>query len=163
MTETRRVDFWQDPDAPKATSRKASASVFVQDEGGRILLLQRTDNDLWTIPTGGVKKDETVAEAGVRECREETGLDVEVVGLVGVFSTPDHLIAYVKGDKIKEVRQPINLCFRAQVVGGELAPDPQEAQVVAWVDPVELDTYSIHPAIRLRIDRALAGGPPFLG
>ncbi|MFI9555289.1 NUDIX domain-containing protein [Nonomuraea endophytica] len=163
MKKVRRIDYWQDPAAPKPTSRKASASVFATDDQGRVLMLRRTDNGLWTIPTGGVKKGETVAEAGVRECKEETGLDVEVVGLVGVFSTPDHVIVYMKGSEVDEVRQPINVCLRAQVVGGEIRPEPAEAHEVRWVAPERLAGYSIHPAIRLRIDCGLAGGSPHIG
>lgn len=163
VKKSRRVDHWQDPDAPKPTSRKASASVFVRDEAGRLLMLRRVDNDMWTIPTGGVKKGETVAQAGVRECREETGLDVEVTGLVGVFSTPDHVIVYTRGKKVNEVRQPINICLRARVVGGDVRPEPAEAREVQWVDPERLDGYDIHPAIRLRIDRGLEDAEPYLG
>lgn len=160
---TKRVDYWRDPDAPKPTSRKASASVFVRDEAGRLLLLRRTDNDLWTIPTGGVKRGETVAQAGARECREETGLDVEVIGLVGVFSTPDHVIVYLHGDQVDEVRQPINICLRARVVGGEMRPEPAEAREVRWVESDTLDDYPIHPAIRLRIDQGLESAEPYIG
>jgi len=158
----RRVDYWQDPQAPKPTNRKASASVVVRGEGGRVLLLRRTDNDLWTIPTGAVKRGETVAEAAVRECREETGLEVEITGIVGVFSTPDHVIAYVKGDKVKEVRQPINVCLHARPVGGELTRT-KEAAEVAWVATGELDDYDVHPAIRLRITHGLSAGQPYVG
>jgi ADP-ribose pyrophosphatase YjhB (NUDIX family) len=160
---TRRIDHWQDPDAPTPTSRKASASVFVRDEAGRLLLLRRTDNDLWTIPTGGVKKGETVAQAGVRECREETGLDVEVIGLVGVFSTPDHVIVYMHGKKVDEVRQPINVCLRARVTGGDVRPEPTEAHEVRWIEPGALNDFQIHPAIRLRIDHGLGGTEPYIG
>ncbi|MFJ6568709.1 NUDIX domain-containing protein [Streptomyces sp. NPDC091292] len=159
---TRRVDHWQDPDAPRPTSRKTSASVFVQDEDGRLLLLQRVDNGLWTIPTGGVKKGETVGQAGVRECHEETGLEVEVTGLVGVFSTPDHVIVYWHGDRVDEVRQPINICLRARVTGGEIAPEPSEAEEVRWVDPADLDAYPIHPALRFRIDHGLRTQAPYI-
>ena len=158
----RRVDYWHDPDAPKPTSRKPSASVLARDDTGRLLLLQRPDNGLWTIPTGGVKKGETVPEAAVRECREETGLQVEITGLVGVFSTPDHLIAYVKGEKVTEVRQPVNICLHARPVGGELHCT-DEATQVAWVAPGDLDSYEIHPAIRLRIDHGLTSSEPYLG
>ncbi|MFG3437877.1 NUDIX domain-containing protein [Nonomuraea sp. NPDC047897] len=161
--KTRRIDYWRDPEAPKPTSRKASASVFVQDERGRVLMLRRTDNDLWTIPTGGVRKGETVAEAGVRECREETGLDIEVTGLVGVFSSPDHVIVYMHGKKVDEVRQPINLCLRGRIVGGEIQPEPTEAQEVRWVEPEKLSGYNIHPAIRLRIEHGLHGTDPYIG
>jgi 8-oxo-dGTP pyrophosphatase MutT (NUDIX family) len=158
----RRVDYWQDPDAPKPTSRKPSASVLVRDQAGRVLLLQRPDNGLWTIPTGGVKAGETVPEAAVRECLEETGVEVEVIGVVGVFSTPDHLIAYYKGDKVTEVRQPVNVCLHARPVGGELQRTDEAAEV-AWVDPSDLDRYEIHPAIRLRIDHGLTSSEPYLG
>ena len=159
---TRRVDHWQDPKAPKPTSRKTSASVFVQDEQGRILMLKRVDNGLWTIPTGGVKKGETVGQAGVRECREETGLEVEVTGLVGIFSTPDHVIAYWHGGKLDEVRQPINICLRAQVVGGSVRPEPSEAAEVRWVAPDEIADLSIAPALRMRIDHGLSGTDPHI-
>ena len=159
---SRRVDHWDDPDAPKPTSRKASASVVVQHDG-RLLLLRRVDNDQWTIPTGGVKKGETVAEAAVRECREETGLDVETVDLVGIFSDPRHLIVYYHRDKVDEVRQPINICLRARIVGGEIDPAPDEAQEVRWVTVEEITDYPIHPAIRLRIDHALQSDKPFIG
>jgi len=150
-----RRDYWDDPKAPKPTSRKASASVLVQDNNGRILLLKRSDNGLWTIPTGAVKKDETVAQAAVRECREETGLEIQLTGLVGVFSDPRHIIEYRK-----EVRQPINICFRAQVTGGDLTTTG-EADAVEWVAPGQLDDYEIHPAIRLRITHGVTSHEPY--
>ncbi|MGW7516255.1 NUDIX domain-containing protein [Streptomyces sp. NPDC054796] len=162
MKGTRRIDHWRDPDAPQPTSRKTSASVFVRDEDGRLLMLRRVDNDLWTIPTGGVKKGETVGQAGVRECREETGLDVEVVGLVGVFSTPDHVIVYMHGDHVDEVRQPINICLRARLLGGEVRPQLDEAAEVRWIDPAELDAYPVHPALLERIRHGLTSATPYI-
>jgi ADP-ribose pyrophosphatase YjhB (NUDIX family) len=150
----RRKDYWDDPKAPKPTSRKASASVLVQDDKSRVLLLRRTDNGLWTIPTGAVKKNETVAQAAVRECREETGLEIQPVGLVGVFSDPRHIIEYKK-----EVRQPINICLRAVVIGGRLTTT-NEASAVEWVGCDELDRYEIHPAVRLRITHGLTSSEP---
>ena len=159
---TRRIDHWRDPNAPKPTSRKTSASVFVRNDDGALLLLKRVDNDLWTIPTGGVKKGETVGQAGVRECREETGLDVEVVGLVGVFSTPDHVIVYMHGDRVDEVRQPINICLRARLLGGDISPQPSEAAEVRWVDPAGLGDCPIHPALLERINHGLANTEPYV-
>ncbi|MGW4033361.1 hypothetical protein ACWEFL_29380 [Streptomyces sp. NPDC004838] len=38
---THRIDYWQDPNAPEPTSRKTSASVFVRDGEGRLLVLKR--------------------------------------------------------------------------------------------------------------------------
>ena len=159
--KTQRIDYWQDPKAPTPTSRKPSASVLVRDEAGRVLLLRRTDNDLWTIPTGGLKKGETIRECAARECREETGIDIEITGLVGVFSTPDHVIVYRKGKKVDEVRQPVNVCLRARPVAGE-AITTDEASEVRWVGPEDLGSYDIHPALRRRITHGLMGVEPHI-
>lgn len=55
---------------------------MVRDSSGHVLMLQRTDDDLWAIPTGGLKTGETITGCGIRECREETGIDIEIAGLV---------------------------------------------------------------------------------
>jgi ADP-ribose pyrophosphatase YjhB (NUDIX family) len=151
----RRTDYWDDPHAPKPTSRKPSASVVLRNNRGELLLLRRAGSGLWTIPTGALKKKETVTACAIRECREETGLTVELTGLVGVFSDPRHRIAYPGG----EVRVPVNVCFHGQPVSGELATD-SESEEAAWVAPEDLDGYDIHPAIRRRISHALGGTVP---
>ncbi len=117
--------------------------------------MRRAGSGLWTIPTGGLKKKEAVTVCAIRECREETGLTVELTGLVGVFSDPRHRIAYDDG----EVRVPVNVCFYGQPVSGELVTDP-ESEEAAWVAPENLDDYHIHPAIRRRISHALNGTVP---
>jgi 8-oxo-dGTP pyrophosphatase MutT (NUDIX family) len=150
-----RRDYWRDPDAPRPTSRKPSASVYVTDDAGAILLIRRTDTGQWAMPTGGLKKGETIGQCAVRECREETGLTVEVTGLVGVFSTPDHVIAYGNG----EVRQPVNVCLRAKVTGGHAAPT-DEASEIRWVRPGQIGGYDIHPAILRRIRHAIDSQSP---
>ena len=151
----RRTDYWDDPRAPAATSRKPSASVVLRNHRGELLLLRRVGSGLWTIPTGALKKKETVTACAIRECREETGLAVELTGLVGVFSDPRHRIAYPDG----EVRVPVNVCFYGQPVSGELATDSESGEA-AWVAPEDLDDYDIHPAIRRRISHALNGTVP---
>ncbi len=148
-----RADYWDDPDAPRPTSRKPSASVIVRNSAGDLLLLRRSDSGRWTIPTGGLKKNETLTRCAIRECREETGVDIEILSLVGVFSDPRHVSAYPDG----EVRQPVNACFAGQVIGGDLAAS-DEASEVAWVPPASLDGYDIHPSIRRRIVHGLEGG-----
>ena len=150
-----RRDYWQDPDAPKPTSRKPSASVFVTDDNGAVLLIRRTDTGRWTIPTGGLKKGETISQCAVRECQEETGLTVTITGLIGVFSTPDHVIAYGNG----EVRQPVNVCLRARAVSGTPAPT-DEASDICWVPPGQITEYDIHPAIMRRIRHGIDSAEP---
>lgn len=127
--------------------------MIVRDSAGDLLLLRRSDSGRWTIPTGGLKKNETLTQCAVRECREETGLDIEITALVGVFSDPAHVIAYAGG----EVRQPVNTCFTARVIGGTLTAS-DEADEVAWVPSAQLDDYDIHPAILRRIAHGLQPG-----
>jgi ADP-ribose pyrophosphatase YjhB (NUDIX family) len=145
-SKKHRVDYWDDPAAPKPNSRKPSASVIVRNSAGDLLLLKRPDTGRWTIPTGGLKKNETLTRCAERECREEIGLDIEVTSLVGVFSDPRHISAYPDG----EVRQPVNVCFEGRLIGGTLTTSDEAAEV-AWVPPAKLDDYDIHPSIRRRI------------
>ncbi|MFI5716067.1 NUDIX hydrolase [Nocardia sp. NPDC051750] len=147
-----RTDYFHDPDAPPANSVKVAVSALVQDDQGRILLIRRSDNGLYSIPGGGLEAGETVAQAVVREIHEETGIDVEVSELVGVFSNPEHIIAYDDG----EVRQEFSICFRAQPIGGDLRTS-DESTKVEWVRPTELAERDIHPSILLRIRKGLEG------
>jgi ADP-ribose pyrophosphatase YjhB (NUDIX family) len=151
----QRIDYYHDPHAPRPTSRRPSASVVVRDGEGHVLMLQRTDNDLWTIPTGGLKTGETIRECAVRECREETGIDVEVTGLVGIFSDPGHVIAYLTDGEVGEVRQPVNVCLHARPIAGALTPAPDEARQACWIPADDLGQVCVHPAIRARIEHAL--------
>ncbi|GAA3433379.1 NUDIX hydrolase [Kutzneria kofuensis] len=145
-------DYLDDPAAPKANSIVPAASAFVQDEAGRVLMIRRTDNDLWAIPGGGQDVGETIAQTAVRETLEETGIDIEITGLVGIYSNPAHVISYDDG----EVRQEFSVCFRARPVGGE-PQTSSESREVHWVEPADLDDLNIHPSVRLRIDHGLTG------
>ncbi|WP_280351698.1 NUDIX hydrolase [Nocardia abscessus] len=149
-----RTDHYNDPNAPQANSLKVAVSAFVQDEQGRILMIHRTDNNKYSIPGGGQEVGETVSAAVVREVHEETGIDVEVTGVIGVFSDPDHVIAYDDG----EVRQEFSICFSAKPIGGDTRPSA-ESKEVKWVAPQDLAALDIHPSIKLRIEQGFRGGP----
>lgn len=161
----RRVDYWHDPAAPTPTRRPPSVTVLVRDGDGRVLMVRRADNGLWSIPGGKLELGETIAECGRREVEEETGVRVEVTGLVGVFSDPGHVIAYYarKSGKLKQVREPVNVCVHARPVGGQLHGAPREVTEVGWYTVEQVAAMEIHPAIRARIDQGLGGGPPHLG
>ncbi len=96
----------------------------------------------------------------VREVHEETGIDIEVVGLVGIYSDPKHVIAYDNG----EVRQQFSLCFRAHPVGGTLCSS-EESTDVKWIAPADLDALNFHPTMRLRIDHGVnpTTSSPYIG
>jgi ADP-ribose pyrophosphatase YjhB (NUDIX family) len=88
-----RIDYFNDPNAPKANSVVPSVTAVVTDEQGRILMVHKTDNDLWALPGGGMDLGGSVTDAAVRETKDETGIDVEVTGLVGTYTNPRHVLA----------------------------------------------------------------------
>jgi ADP-ribose pyrophosphatase YjhB (NUDIX family) len=145
-----RVDYYNDPNAPKANSIAVAVSAFIQDDEGRILMIRRTDNDLYSIPGGQLELGETLAQAAAREVHEETGIECQVTGVIGLYSDPKHVIAYDDG----EVRQEFSICFRAEATGGELATSNESSEVL-WIDPVNVDSLAIHPSIQARIKRGL--------
>lgn len=147
---TRR-DYLNDPNARKANSIAVAVSAFVQDEEGRILMIRRTDNGLYSIPGGQVEPGETLTEATVREVKEETGIEIEVTGLIGLYSNPNHVIAYDDG----EIRQEFSICFRAHRRAGRQKTS-DESSDVRWIEPDDLDGLAIHPSTRLRLEHAIA-------
>ncbi|MEU5694851.1 NUDIX domain-containing protein [Actinosynnema sp. NPDC020468] len=149
-----RTDHYHDPDAPRATNIVVAVTAFVQDTRGRLLMIRRTDNDLYSIPGGAQDVGETIGHAVVREVKEETGLDVEPVDLIGVYSDPAHVIAYTDG----EVRQEFSICFRARPLGGELRTSTESSEVL-WVAREELPGLNVHPTIRLRVDHGFDQRP----
>ncbi|MFI6979961.1 NUDIX hydrolase [Embleya sp. NPDC050154] len=154
-----RIDYFHDPDAPTANSVVPSVTAVVLDDHGRLLMIHRTDNDLWAIPGGGHDIGESIADTVIREVREETGIDVEVTDLVGTYTDPQHVMAYDDG----EVRQQFSLCFRARPIGGELRTS-SESKDVRWVDPQKLAALDIHESIRLRITHGLTrDSKPYIG
>ena len=144
-------DYYDDPNAPTANSLVPAVSAVVTDEAGRILMIRRADNDLYAIPGGAQDIGETVTEAVIRETREETGIDIEVTSLVGIYSDPRHVIAYDDG----EVRQEFSICFRARAAGGSLQTS-NESKEALWATQGQLHELTIHPSIRLRIRDALS-------
>jgi len=154
-----RRDYLNDPNAPKANSIVPAVSAIVTDDQGRILLIHRTDNDLWAIPGGGLEPGESVSQATTREVKEETGMDCEVTGVVGIYSNPNHVAAYDDG----EVRQQFSICFRTKLLGGTPATS-QESSEVQFVSPDDLPELNMHESIRLRVQHFLEGRPtPYIG
>ncbi|MYX27286.1 NUDIX domain-containing protein [Streptomyces sp. SID8381] len=154
-----RTEYYDDPEAPKPNSLVVAASAVVTDEQGRILLQRRRDNDLWALPGGGLEMDDSLPGAAVREVKEETGLDVEITGLVGTYTDPRHVIAYTDG----EVRRQFNVCFTARITGGELAISDESTEL-RFVDPQELESLPMHHTQRLRLRHSLEHRPePYLG
>ncbi len=88
------------------TMFKLGAFAVILDKEGRVLLSYRSENDLWGLPGGGVDHGELPTEAVMRETREETGLEIEIMRLVGVYGN----------EKGKEMV----FSFQGKVIGGNL-------------------------------------------
>ncbi|MFJ9847264.1 NUDIX domain-containing protein [Kitasatospora sp. NPDC101155] len=145
-----RTEFYDDPNAPKPNRLVVAASAVVTDPEGRILLQRRTDNGLYALPGGTMDLGESLPGTAVREVREETGLDVEITGLVGTYTDPRHVIAYSDG----EVRQQFNVCFTARIAGGELRIS-DESTDLQFVAPSDIEGLPMHHTQRLRLQHFL--------
>jgi ADP-ribose pyrophosphatase YjhB (NUDIX family) len=152
-----RTDYFNDPDAPPPSSIVIAVSAFVLDNDEQLLMIRRTDNGYYALPGGRHELGETMTQTVVRETEEETGIIVEVTSLVGIYSNPDHVMAYDDG----EVRQEFSICFRASPVAGSPRTSDESSEV-AWVPRTELDRINVHPSIRLRIDHGFSvDAPPY--
>lgn len=130
---------------PKALDAASSSPIFrigvfaLIFHEGHILLGHRRDVDWWNLPGGGMEVGETVDEALRREVREETGLDVEVEQLVGVYSKPQ--------------KQEVVLTFRCRVIGGTLQATA-ETRESRYFAPDALPPNTL-PKHRQRVEDAL--------
>jgi 8-oxo-dGTP diphosphatase len=115
----------------KFVGRTATAVVEFPD--GRILLIKRQTvpfRGYWALPGGRVEARETVEQAVVREVKEETGLDVEIVGKIGEYRE--------KGfkDEVEYDYSPV--CFLVKPVGGEIRRQESEVEEIKLVAPKEI-------------------------
>ncbi len=113
-------------------------------ENDRILLIQREDFRVWGLPGGDVDPGESLAEAAVRETREETGLEVDLMWLVGMYTL------------VGNEQSVVTAVFAARPAGGQLAPDPREVSDLGWfaLHGLPTDLMWWH---RRRIQDALSG------
>ena len=130
--------LWTGNSAPFRVS--VYAIIF---ERGKVLLAHRRDIDWWNLPGGGMESGETVEEAMKREVHEETGLEVAIEKLVGVYSKPQ--------------KDEVVLALRCRAVGGTLTAT-EESRECRFFDP---DTMPINtlPKHRQRVMDALSDLP----
>jgi ADP-ribose pyrophosphatase YjhB (NUDIX family) len=149
----RRIDYYDDPSAPKANSLVPSVNVVVVNDAGMILMIRRTDNDNWAVPGGAIDLGESVAQAAVRETREESGIECEITGIVGIYSDPKHVLLYTSNG---EVRQEFSIVLTARPLSGQPTPSSESSEV-RWVSVETVPEYTMDRSMRIRIDDFLAG------
>lgn len=99
-------------------------AVILNEDNSRVVLIRRKNEpfkDMWALPGGFVEYNEIVEDAAVREAKEETGLEVEIEKLFGVYSKPG--------------RDPrghsVSICFLCGVKGGEIGSG-SDAKDARW-------------------------------
>lgn len=100
-----------------------AAGTMIEDGCGRVLLVKRCDCGKWGIPGGLMEYGETMEQTAIREAKEETGLEVAVDGLLGIYSG-----FFSRNSKT----QPIVAAFIAHKTGGELYCDHIETDELGW-------------------------------
>lgn len=123
--------------------------VVLSDDSQHVLLLRREIFILWELPGGGVEKNELPADAAVRECREETGIEIQIERLVGRYTHPS---VYSLGDQLTHV-------YRARAVGGIPRRIGLENTGMQWCD-LEKFPAGLQPLHRQMIADALHDGEP---
>jgi 8-oxo-dGTP pyrophosphatase MutT (NUDIX family) len=150
-----RVEYWNDPAAPKPNSLVPACGILAVDDLGRVLLQRRRDTGQWAIPMGKQELGETPSQCAIRETQEETGVLTEITGILGVYSDPGHIVAYTDG----EIRQEWELILLGRPVSGSPAVN-DEASDVRWVAPADLESLDIHPTQWRQLRDWLNGSGP---
>ena len=105
-------------------------AIIEKDE--KVLLVKEAgtmDKGKWNQPAGWIEVGQSPAEAVVKEVKEETGLDFDPTGLIGIYST-----AYVYKAPFRhgQIPHPIKFIFRGRVIGGELIESNDEIAETNW-------------------------------
>lgn len=146
----KRIDYFDDPSAPPANSVKPSATAFVLRDGA-VLLTCRSDNGNWSMPGGAHDPGESLSMTAVRETLEETGINVKLTGIAGIYTDPRHVIHYTSND---EVRQEFTVVYRADYVSGEPTTS-SETTIVEWVQVDDINRLTMDRSQRMRIQWAI--------
>jgi 8-oxo-dGTP pyrophosphatase MutT (NUDIX family) len=116
------------------------------------LLLARHAEGVWVAPGGAVEPDEAPGDAVVREVREETGLEVEPLRVVGAYGGPDFRVTYRNGDRVAYVM----IVYECRAIGGRARADGVETRELRWVAREELSGLELPAWARVVLPDAYA-------
>lgn len=134
-------------------------AVIIFDGEKKVLLQKRSDVGLWGIPSGHIEPGETVANAAIREVFEETGLEVRIKRLIGIYSEPEsQVFSYPNGKNVHFITS----CFEAEVIGGFINRTCPETQDIRYFSPQALPHDILHMHPRWLADALREEGAPFI-
>lgn len=133
------------------SSLTSAVGAVVTDPAGRVLLCQQSQGHrLWSLPGGKIRASESPVAAAIRDIREETGLETEIVDLVGIYQ----LTGDTCGDDLPDVLMYV---LRGTADGGEATVNaPGRIRWLSWHDPDDLPE-PLTPTTRAAIIDAVAG------
>jgi 8-oxo-dGTP pyrophosphatase MutT (NUDIX family) len=142
LIEVREERFYyDDPDAPLPNvPLKPGVAAVIFDAEDRILILKRPRGPYWCIPGGRQDLGESGPECCVRETVEETGLEVRVVRLIGLYTNAGSICAYPDGN----VHQSYIALFECEVIGGTLKLG-DESEQFRWLRRDEFEDVTLLP------------------
>lgn len=123
----------------------APTVVVVVEKDNKLLVVKRgiePQKDMWDLPGGFIDVGETAKECVIRETKEETSLDVEIVKDLG--TTPD--------EYGQDGAPTLNHLYLVKVVGGEAQPQDDVSQL-KWFSPDDLPKTFAFENCRIAIDR----------
>lgn len=110
---------------PKPITPLVGTDVFVVDAESRVLLIKRSDNGYWVMPGGCQNLGETAAQCAVREVREESGFEVKLTRLLGIFSSQCYeYVNYPWKDN-----EFSHILFAGVIIGGEARTSHESLEV----------------------------------
>jgi 8-oxo-dGTP pyrophosphatase MutT (NUDIX family) len=134
-----------------------SVSIVSRDHGGRVLLARHSNGGRWVLPGGAIEPSETPADAAMREMWEETGIEVELMRIVGVYGGPEFVVRYENGDETSYLM----VVFEARPARGEPHADGVEVLEVRYFGREEaerLDTAAWVPEVLHGVFSGTHGG-----
>lgn len=151
--DAERHPFFAQKHADAGTHLRINAAVLLRDADGRILLEKRTDCQMWGMPGGRIEPGESVDAAARREIMEETGLEIRITRLLGVYSGPDDRIVSFPDNVV----QVIDVLVEGEVVSGDFVLSA-ESEAMEFFAPSALPPESeIIPPARRVLDDVASG------
>lgn len=122
-----------------------SVTIINYDKLGRALFIRHRDTELWVAPGGAIEPGESPADAAVREMWEETGLHVELSGILGVYGGPEFIVEYSNGDMTSYVMT----VFESKIIDGSLSLVNDESLEGAYLTKKEILNKNTQPWVKM--------------